>query len=83
MNKVWISFNFYLLVVIFYLLVVINLVAIQNPISMWMLTTIILDVIFFPIIKKIPETHLHEILGITWLQKKFKNNKVIMNMTKE
>ena len=76
MNKFWISFNFYLLVVI-------NLVAIQNPISMWMLVTIILDIVFFPIINKIPETQLHEIMGITWIQKTFKNNKVIMNMTKE
>lgn len=75
MNKIWISFNFYLLVVI-------NLVAIQNPISKWMMITIILDVVFFPIIKKIPETQLHEIMGITWFQEKFKNN-VIMDMTNE
>ena len=76
MNKIWISFNFYLLVVI-------NIIAVQNPISRWMMAAIIIDVVFFPIIKKIPETKLHEIMGITWLQKKFKNNKVIMNMTKE
>jgi len=76
MNKIWISFNFYLLVVI-------NIIAVQNPISRWMMTAIILDVVFFPIIKNIPETKLHEIMGITWLQKKFNNNKVIMEMTKE
>lgn len=76
MNKIWISFNFYLLVVI-------NIIAIQNPISKWMMITIILDIVFFPIIKKIPETQLHEIMGITWLQKKFKNTKVIMDMTNE
>ena len=76
MNKIWISFNFYLLVVI-------NIIAVQNPISRWMLAAIILDVVFFPIIKNIPETKLHEIMGITWLQKKFNNNKVIMEMTKE
>ena len=76
MNKIWISFNFYLLVVI-------NIIAVQNPISRWMLAAIILDVVFFPIIKKIPETQLHEIMGITWLQKKFKSNQVIMEMTKE
>ena len=75
MNKFWISFNFYLLVVI-------NIIAIQNPISKWMMITIILDIVFFPIIKKIPETQLHEIMGITWLQKKFKNN-VIMDMINE
>ena len=76
MNKIWISFNFYLLVVI-------NIIAIQNPISKWMMIALILDVMFFPIIKKIPETQLHEILGITWLQKKFKNSKLIMDMTNE
>ena len=76
MNKIWISFNFYLLVVI-------NIIAIQNPMSKLMVITIMLDIIFFPIIKKIPETQIHEILGITWLQKKFKNNKVIMDMTVE
>ena len=76
MNKIWISFNFYLLVVI-------NIIAIQNPISKWMMIALIIDVMFFPIIKKIPETQLHEILGITWLQKKFKNSKLIMDMTNE
>lgn len=76
MNKIWISFNFYLLAVI-------NLIAIQNPISQWMVITIILDIVFFPIIKKIPEKQLHEIMGITWLQKKFKSNKIIMDMTNE
>ena len=76
MNKIWISFNFYLLVVI-------NIIAAQNPISRWMLIAIILDIVYFPIIKKIPDEKLYEIMGITWLQKKFKNNKVIMDMTKE
>ena len=76
MNKIWISFNFYLLVVI-------NIIAVQNPISRWMMSAIILDVVFFPIIKKLPENQLYKITGVTWLQKKFKNNKVIMEMTKE
>ena len=76
MNKIWISFNFYLLVVM-------NIIAIQNPISMWMLVTMILDVVFFPIIKGFPKEQLYEIMGITWLQKKFKNNVVIMDMTNE
>ena len=76
MNKIWISFNFYLLVVM-------NIIAIQNPISMWMLVTMILDVVFFPIIKGLPKEQLYEIMGITWLQKKFKNNVVIMDMTNE
>lgn len=76
MNKIWISFNFYLLVVI-------NLVAIQNPISKWMMITIILDAVFFPIIKNIPNEQIYDIMCITWLKKKFKNNKVIMDMTNE
>jgi len=76
MNKIWISFNFYLLVVI-------NIIAVQNPISRWMMAAIMLDIVFFPIIKKLPENQLYEITGVTWLQKKFKNNKVVMEMTKE
>ena len=76
MNKIWISFNFYLLVVI-------NIIAMQNPISKWMIMAIILDVIFFPIIKKLPKEQIYEITGVTWLQKKFKNNPVIMDMTNE
>ena len=76
MNKIWISFNFYLLVVI-------NIIAAQNPISRWMMVAIILDVVFFPIIKKLPKEQIYEITGATWLQKKFKNNPVIMDMTNE
>lgn len=76
MNKIWISFNFYLLFVM-------NIIAIQNPISKWMVITVVLDVVFFPIIKNLPKEQLYEIMGITWLQKKFKNNPVIMDMTNE
>ena len=76
MKKIWISFNFYLLVVM-------NIIAIQNPISKWMLITVVLDFVFFPIIKNLPNEQLYEIMGITWLQSKFKNNKVIIEMTKE
>lgn len=76
MNKIWISFNFYLLVVI-------NIIAVQNPISKWMMIAIMLDVVFFPIIKNIPEKKLYDIMGITWLQKIFKNNIIIKDITKE
>ena len=76
MNKIWISFNFYLLVVI-------NIIAMQNPISQWVISTIILDAVFFPIIKKLPNEQIYEITGVAWLQKKFKNNDVIMDMTNE
>ena len=76
MNKIWISFNFYLLFVM-------NIIAVQNPISKWMVITVVLDVVFFPIIKNLPKEQLYEIMGITWLQSKFKNNAVIMDMTNE
>ena len=76
MNKIWISFNFYLLFVI-------NIIAIQNPILKWMLITIVLDLVFFPIIKNLSKEQLYEIMGITWLQKKFNSNPVIMDMTNE
>lgn len=76
MKKIWLSFNFYLLFVM-------NIIAMQNPISKWMLITVVLDFVFFPIIKNIPNERLYEIMGITWLQSKFKNNAVIMDMTNE
>ena len=76
MKKIWFSFNFYLLFVM-------NIIAMQNPISKWMLITEVLDFVFFPIIKNLPNERLYEIMGITWLQSKFKNNAVIMDMTNE
>ena len=76
MNKIWISFNFHLLLTI-------NVIAIMNPFSGWGLAAMVLDIIFIPVIKRLPNEYLYEIMGITWLQKKFKNNKVIMDMTNE
>ena len=76
MKKIWFSFNFYLLFIMY-------IIAIQNPISKWMLITVVLDFVFFPIIKNLPNERLYEIMGITWLQSKFKNNAVIMDMTNE
>ena len=76
MKKIWFSFNFYLLFVM-------NIIAMQNPISKWMLITVVLDFVFFPIIKNLSNERLYEIMGITWLQSKFKNNAVIMDMTNE
>ena len=76
MKKIWLSFNFYLLFVM-------NIIAMQNPISKWMLITVVRDFVFFPIIKNLPNERLYEIMGITWLQSKFKNNAVIMDMTNE
>ena len=76
MNKFWISFNFYLLVLI-------NIVAVQNPMTKWMMIAILLDMIFFPIIKSLSKEQIFEITGVTWLQKKFANNEVIMDMTNE
>ena len=76
MNKIWISFNFYLLVVI-------NIIAVNNIFSKWMIAAIMLDIIFFPIIKNLPKEKIFEITGATWLQKKFKANRIIMDMTNE
>lgn len=76
MNNIWISFNFYLLAVI-------NLIAINNIFSRWMIAAIMLDIIFFPIIKNLPKEKIFEITGATWLQKKFKTNRIIMDMTNE
>jgi len=44
---------------------------------------ILADMIYLIWLSGKPESKIFEITGVTWLQKKFKNNELIMDMTKE
>lgn len=39
--------------------------------------------VLYRICKNMESNEIYDLLGITWLQKKFKNNKVIMDLTNE
>jgi len=67
----------------FYFLLVMNIIAISNPFSMWMLAAILFNLVVFYYSKNISSKLLYKISGISYLQKMFKNNPVIMEMTNE
>lgn len=67
----------------FYFLLVMNLIAISNPLSLWMLTAIFFDLVALYFSKNISSKMIYKISGISYLQKMFKNNPVIMEMTNE
>lgn len=67
----------------FYFLLVMNLIAISNPLSLWMLAAIFFDLVALYYSKNISSKMIYKISGISYLQKMFKNNPVIMEMTNE
>jgi hypothetical protein len=44
---------------------------------------ILADMVYLIWLSGKPKSKIFEITGVTWLQKKFKNNTLIMDMTKE
>lgn len=76
MEKIICSISFYAAFTINFILIISN--------SFWTnLIGVILMIIMYKICKHIGSEMMTEILGINWLQKKFKNNVVIMDMTNE
>ena len=67
----------------FYFLLVMNLIAISNPFSLWMLVAVFFDLVTLYNSKNISSNTLYKISGINYLQKMFKNNPIIMEMTNE
>lgn len=67
----------------FYFLLVMNVIAISNPLSLWMLAAIFFNLVVFYYSKNISSEMLYKISGISYLQKMFKNNPVIIEMTNE
>ena len=67
----------------FYFLLVMNIIAISNPFSIWMLLAIVFDLVMLYHSKSISSEALYKISGINFLKKIFKNNPVFMEMTNE
>lgn len=76
MNKFFISIGFYFLLVL-------NFITVQNLENPIILGVFILDLICFPIISKMSKEKIYEMTGVTWLQKKIKNNPIINELTTE
>jgi len=70
--------------IIFYVLTSVLILMVFNSASIRLnIIGLVILGIEFMTIKNYDNEVIFELLGITWLQKKFKNNKLIMNMTKE
>ena len=70
--------------IIFYILTSVLILMVFNSASIQLnIIGLIILGIEFMTIKNYDKEVIFELLGITWLQKKFKNNKLIMDMTKE
>lgn len=68
----------------FYLLVFVSMVMVLNDnFNRYSIIGICLMIVLAMFLKTCNKNEIYELLGIAWLQKKFKNNKVIMEMTKE
>lgn len=68
----------------FYILSVMSMVMILNDtFNRYTLIGFIIMFILFMILKNSSKESIYNLLGITYLQKKFKNNVVIMDMTNE
>ena len=76
MNKI---FNF----VFFFLVVVMNAIVLTSNSLTLSFIMIIGNVVYLSWLSIKSDEKIFEITGATWLQKKFKNNPIIMDMTNE
>lgn len=68
----------------FYILSVMSMVMVLNNTSnRYTLVGLVIMFILFGILRNSSKEDIYELLGINWLQKQFKNNPIIMDMTKE
>jgi len=72
-------FNF----IFFFLMVVMNAVAFSSDSLKFAFIMVIVDIIYLFWLSNKNDAKIFEITRVTWLQKKFKNNELIMDMTKE
>lgn len=72
-------FNF----IFFFLMVVMNAVAFSSDSLKFTFIMVIVDIIYLFWLSTKNDAKIFEITGVTWLQKKFKNNELIMDMTNE
>ena len=76
MNKI---FNF----VFFFLMLLMNAIVLTGNSLTLSFIMIISNIVYLSWLSIKSDEKIFEITGATWLQKKFKNNPVIMEMTKE
>jgi hypothetical protein len=68
----------------FYILSVMAMVMVLNDnFNRYTIIGICIMIVLFMSLKDSSKESIYELLGITWLQKKFKNNPIIMDMTNE
>ena len=68
----------------FYLIASFGLMSVLNEnFNRFNIIGILIFIYIFISFKNYTKEEIYDILGITWLQKKFKNNKVIKEMTNE
>lgn len=68
----------------FYLIASFGLISVLNEnFNRFNIIGILIFIYIFISFKNYTKEEIYDILGITWLQKKFKNNKVIKEMTNE
>ncbi len=67
----------------FFLVVVMNAIAFSSDSLKFIFFMITFDIIYLIWLSGKKDLKIFEITGVTWLQKKFKNNELIMDMTKE
>ena len=72
-------FNF----VFFFLMVIMNAVVLSGNSLKFVFIMIMLDIIYLIWLSGKSNSEIFEITGASWLQKKFKSNEIIMDMTNE
>jgi len=72
-------FNF----IFFFLVVAMSSIAFSSDSLKFAFIMVIVDMIYLFWLSTKNDAKIFEITGVTWLQKKFKNNELIMDMTKE
>lgn len=72
-------FNF----IFFFLMVVMSAVALSSNSLKFAFIMVTADIIYLIWLSGKSDSKIFEITGVTWLQKKFKNSELIMDMTKE
>lgn len=72
-------FNF----IFFFLVVAMSSIAFSSDSLKFAFIMVIIDMIYLFWLSTKNDAKIFEITGVTWLQKKFKNNELIMDMTKE
>jgi hypothetical protein len=72
-------FNF----IFFFLVVAMSSIAFSSDSLKFAFIIVIVDMIYLFWMSTKNDAKIFEITGVTWLQKKFKNNELIMDMTNE